>query len=120
MWIANAARSRENTQMPQVSWSSAQLAEISVRVRIARAAFASSQVEMAHRVGISTQGWSHYEKGRSAPTNPVLAKLKSLHGITRDWIMDGSWVGVPPETAERLRTTPDPGTRPNARPAKTA
>lgn len=103
----------ENARMPQVSWSKTHLDEIAARVRVIRAAYGPTAVAIAARVGISAQGWNHYEKGRSPPSNPVLAKLKTLHGITRDWVMDGSWVGVPPETREMLERCEDPGTRTN-------
>ena len=99
--------------MPQVSWSADHLQEIAVRVRIIRAAFGPTAIAISKRVGISNQGWGHYEKGRSPPSNPVLLKLKVLHGISRDWVMDGTWVGMTRETEERLQATPDPGTRTN-------
>lgn len=114
-FIGSALAPCETVHMAQVSWPTEQLAEIAPRVRILRAAFAQSQVEMAHRAGVSAQTWSHYEKGRSPPTERVLKKLKAIHGITRDWVMDGSFVGMPEETKQRLLETPDPGTRTNRR-----
>lgn len=88
-------------------------AQIAARVRLLRSLLATSQVEMAARMGVSTQGWSHYEKGRSPPSDPVLRKLKDLHGVTRDYIMDGSLAGMPMDLAQRIQNADAPPTRTN-------
>ncbi|WP_156368816.1 helix-turn-helix transcriptional regulator [Methylobacterium sp. Leaf100] len=105
----------EYVAMPQVSLPADRKEEIASRVRVLRKAYFETQVAAAGRCQVSTNTWNHYEKGRSPPSDPVMMKLKVLHGITRDWIMDGSLYGMPPDTQERLLKTPDPGTRSNRR-----
>ena len=103
----------DNGGMPRLSPSAERMDEIAARVRLLRSVIASSQVELCHRLEIRTNTWSHYEKGRSPPSDPVIAKLKALHGVTRDWIMDGSWSGMPVDLAERLQKAEAPKMRAN-------
>ena len=105
----------ENGGMPQVSYPSGYLDEVAARVRLFRSVVASTQVELCHRIGISTNAWSHYEKGRSPPSELVCAKLKRLHGVTRDWFMDGSLAGMPIDLVQKLEAAAPVPTRANKR-----
>jgi transcriptional regulator with XRE-family HTH domain len=105
----------ENARMPQVSYPPGYLDEVAARVRLFRSVVASSQKELCDRIGISTNAWNHYEKGRSPPSQPVCAKLKRLHGVTRDWFMDGSLAGMPIDLVAKLDKATPPETRVNKR-----
>jgi transcriptional regulator with XRE-family HTH domain len=101
--------------MAQRSLPEDRKAQIAARVRLLRSLLSNSQVEMAARMGVSTQGWSHYEKGRSPPTDPVLRKLKDLHGVTRDYVMDGSLSGMPMDLVRQIENAEPPPMRANKR-----
>lgn len=103
----------ENAHMPQVSYPPGYLDEVAARVRLFRSVVASTQKELCDRIGISTNAWSHYEKGRSPPSELVCAKLKRLHGVTRDWFMDGSLAGMPMDLVEKLDKATVPAMRVN-------
>jgi transcriptional regulator with XRE-family HTH domain len=64
------------------------LRAIGRRVRQIRG-FDLTQAEFSKRLGIGQQQLSNYEKGRSAPTLEILAKLKALSGKSLDWIVLG-------------------------------
>lgn len=113
--VEEPRRRCENTHMSQRSLASEKKEQIAERVRLLRSVIASTQVELCLRLGISTNTWSHYEAGRSPPSEPVIAKLKALHGVTRDWIMDGSYSGMDIDLVRKLESATAPVMRKNRR-----
>lgn len=56
-------------------------------LRTAREINGLTQKEAAHRIGISVDSLSNYERGKNYPTVPTIRKIESLYGISYDQII---------------------------------
>jgi transcriptional regulator with XRE-family HTH domain len=77
------------------------------RLNRLRRAHGLSLVTAAREVGVSQQRWSNYESGTRTISLMVIIKLCEVFGVTTDYLIRGSVVGVAEATLKRLRKLRD-------------
>lgn len=72
------------------------LAETPRRLRLTRLALGyDNQATFAAAMGMSSQRWNAYEKGREPLPLPVALQLCTMYGVSLDWLYRGRKDGVP-------------------------
>lgn len=73
------------------------------RVRLLREAVELSGSEIARRLGIASQTWSDYELGLRGLPPDIAARLRTMFGVSLDWIYTGDESNLQVRFAEQLR-----------------
>ncbi|EHK57659.1 helix-turn-helix domain-containing protein [Allomesorhizobium alhagi] len=75
---------------------------IGQRLARVREALGWNQSTLATSLGMSTQRWNNYEKGKTLPPPDVLAKFWQTTGATSDYILFGRRDGMSVELIKKL------------------
>lgn len=77
-------------------------------VRLRQAMGISTQTGMAAALGITVTRWNNFERGQSPLSLDVANKIRArFPGVTLEWLIHGSPVGLPLDLAKRLGELPN-------------
>lgn len=62
-------------------------ADVSVKIKVLRAEYGMTQVQVAFKLGISQQMYSKYEKAETPIDSNMIKKLCELYGVSADYLL---------------------------------